>query len=100
MKKILLIFGIIMFSLPAIAVCSITGEACTAPLNFEPSTLKDKLVPNQNIQKTDAFKPVKPLGSPIHTSQPIKSTPESSNYDADCQFGNCLPGVQNPQAQQ
>ena len=99
MKKIIFLLLALLFTLPVGAVCSITGEACAAPLNFEAETLQDRLIPNnlQNIQRTDSFQPqiVTPLGTNVHTAPPpVTQSPESSDYDADCQFGNCLPGSQ------
>ena len=101
MKKIVLLLFLSIFSLPAGAVCSITGEACAAPLNFETDSLQDRHIPNnlQNLQRTDAFQPqmVTPMGTNIHTTPVIKS-PEASDYDANCQFGTCLPGAQNSES--
>lgn len=96
MKKIIFVFLLSFISLPVFAVCSITGGACAAPLNFEANTLRDKLVPNnlQKLQRTDSFQPqiVTPYGTNVHTTnQPEKFSPESSDYDANCQFGTCLP---------
>ena len=91
MKKILLI--ILMFcALPVMAACPITG--CSAPINFESNSLKEKFVPNnlKNIQRTDAFQPqiVEPFGTNIQTKEmPHKIAPESGNFE-DCLFGDCL----------
>ena len=96
MKKIIMLLLFFAIAMPVGAVCSITGEACAAPLNFEANTLQDKLVPNnlQNLQRTDSFQPqiVTPYGSNVHTAPPpVTQSPEASDYDANCQFGNCLP---------
>lgn len=100
MKKIFLLLLISLFTLPVNAVCSITGEACAAPQNFEANSLIDRHIPNnlQNIQRTDAFQPqtVTPMGTNVRTSpSPVTKSPEAGDYDADCQFGTCLPGAQN-----
>lgn len=100
MKKIILFMLISLFSLPVGAVCSITGEACAAPVNFEADSLLDRHIPNniQNIQRTDAFQPqiVTPMGTTVHTApSPITKSPEAGDYDANCQFGTCLNGSQN-----
>lgn len=83
MKKIYVLLLIMLISLPVAAVCSITGGACSAPLNFETLNIKDKVVPNnlKNIQRTDAFQPkiIKPAETtPPHT---VKLSPESGNYE-------------------
>ena len=103
MKKITILFLLLLISLPVYAVCSITGEACAAPLNFEADSLLEKHLPSnlQNIQRTDAFQPqiVTPMGTNIRTSpSSVTKSPEASDYDADCQFGNCLPGSQNSES--
>lgn len=95
MKKILFSFVFSMFAVPVFAVCSITGEACAAPVNFEPQSLQEQMVPNhlQDLQKTDAFQRdfVKPYDSSlIHTR--TNSQPQSNDYNSNCQFGICLPG--------
>ena len=103
MKKIILLLFLSIFSLPVGAVCPITGEACAAPLNFEADSLQDKHIPNnlQNMQRTDAFQPqmVTPMGTNVNTTPtPVIKSPEASDYDANCQFGTCLPGAQNSES--
>ena len=100
MKKILVLLLITVYTLPVGAVCSITGEACAAPLNFEADSLQDRHIPNnlQNMQRTDSFQPqmITPMGTNVHTAPPpVTKSPEAGDYDADCQFGTCLPGSQN-----
>lgn len=98
MKKILILMVLSVFSIPAFAACSLTGGACTASV-LDNSTLQDKYVPNrlEQIQKTDAFTPqyVTPYQNMmINTETPSSSIGnESKDYNSNCQFGVCLPGV-------
>lgn len=92
MKKIIITILCIFVSTSAFAACSITGGACSAPVNFEPDSLQDKQSPNtlKNFQKTDYFQPQinTPYGMNINTTQnPAKINQKT----ADCQFGECLP---------
>lgn len=97
MKKIFLIMFVSVFALPVYAVCSITGGACAAPLNFEPQSLEQRLVPDhlQQMQRTDAFQ--ENIQQPINTNTIINtnqanSNAETNDYNSNCQFGVCLPG--------
>ena len=82
--------------MPVMAVCSITGEACSAQSNFDREPLQNQFVPNnlQDIQRTDAFQ--KEIHEPYdHKMLNTKPNPKPSSYDASCQFGVCLPGNSN-----
>ena len=95
MKKIVLIIFMSIFSLPVCAVCSITGGACSAPVNFEPQSLEQKLVPDhlQQMQRTDAFQNdiQKPFDDRTINST-SRSETENNDYNSNCQFGVCIPG--------
>lgn len=101
MKKILILLGIALFTMPAFAVCSITGGACTVGSLINPPSLQDKYLPNnlQNLQKPDAFSPryVTPYEDMLlNTDTPrVEQTNENPGYNSNCQFGVCLPGT-NP----
>ncbi len=99
MKKIILTLGLIMISLPAFATCPITGGACTAFSNFESKPLQQKYLPNHinEIQKPNAFQPsyvVPYYNELINTETNNITKPPSSDYNSNCQFGVCLPGVE------
>ncbi len=101
MKKIFLIMAAVLISLPASASCAITGNTCAYSIT-KPS-IQDKYLPDniQNIQKPDAFRPnyFEPYhdalintetgaaaGAETHSGTP-------NNYNSNCQFGVCLPGI-------
>ena len=99
MKRLLILFAMAIFALPAFATCPIEGGACTAS-NWDSTPLQEKYLPNrlQDIQRTDAFKPtyVKPFEDALintDTSEAIQKT-ETNQYNSNCQFGVCLPGVE------
>lgn len=99
MKKILILLVLSIFSIPAFAACSITGgAACTASV-LDNTTLQDKYVPNrlEQIQHTDAFNPqfVTPYQNMLINTETQSSSigNESKDYNSNCQFGVCLPGV-------
>lgn len=84
---------------PLIASCPIDGGACTAS-NWDSTPLQEKYLPNrlQDLQKTDAFKPqyFDPYNDAlinIETNNAL-GTPPTNDYDSNCQFGVCLPGVE------
>lgn len=94
MKKILFLSILLFIGLPIFAACSITGGACSAPVNFEANSLKDRLIPNnlQQLKRTDYFQ--NQIGTPygINThSTPARPNPESGNFSEECEFGECLP---------
>ncbi len=100
MKKILYLLLLLFAGLPMFAVCSITGGACSAPVNFEASSLKDRLVPNnlQQLKRTDYFQPqiVAPYGMNVNIhSEATGQDSESDNFNTECQFGECLPTQNN-----
>ena len=97
MKKYILI---LMFSVtsPVFAVCSITGGACTATSNWESKPLEQRLIPDnlQDLKRTDAFQPSyrKPYYDMLINTEEESALPPENNYDSNCQFGVCLPGVE------
>ena len=95
MKKILSLLILGIFSLPALATCSIdANEPCTASiLDDANSTLIEKIAPNplDELKKTDAFRPE--YKQPYHDAL-INTSPGTQDYNSNCQFGVCLPGVQ------
>lgn len=100
MKRFLMLIVMIVFSLPAIASCPIDGGACTASSNWDSTPLQQKYLPNRldDLQKTNAFQPnyVTPYHDALintETTSTTTATP-SNNYNSNCQFGVCLPGVE------
>lgn len=97
MKKIFLILAIAVISLPVNAACAISGDSCA--YSITKPALQDKYLPNnlKDIQKPDAFRPN--LFEPYHDALintetgAAAGTPGSNNYNSNCQFGVCLPGV-------
>ena len=89
-----------MFSVtsPVFAVCSITGGACTATSNWESKPLEQRLIPDnlQDLKRTDAFQPSyrKPYYDMLINTEEESALPPGNNYDSNCQFGVCLPGVE------
>ena len=89
-----------MFSVtsPVFAVCSITGGACTATSNWESKPLEQRLIPDnlQDLKRTDAFQPSyrKPYYDMLINTEEESALPPENNYDSNCQFGVCLPGVE------
>mgnify|MGYP006877257744 FL=1 len=99
LKKLIVVFVMALFSLPVMATCPIEGGACTAFSNWEAKPLQQKYVPNhiQEIQKPNAFQPsyVVPYHNElINTESGSTTKPPSSDYNSNCQFGVCLPGVE------
>lgn len=80
MKKILLLFLATTVILPSFAVCKI-GEICSA--NNNPKIQKQIIKKEQN-KKTN-------LKDGTQSNQPFINTTQNLNYDANCQFGICLP---------
>ena len=98
-KKLLFGIVVVLFAIPVFAVCPIEGGACTAFSNWESKPLQQKYVPNhiQEIQKPNAFQPsyVVPYHNElINTENGSTAKPPSSDYNSNCQFGVCLPGVE------
>lgn len=99
MKRFLTLFVISVFALPSFASCSLdSNEPCTATILDGSPSLQEKLVPNhiEEISKTDAFQPQykQPYyDALINTTPATQSHESSSNYNSNCQFGVCLPGV-------
>ena len=101
MKKIFLIIFMSIFTMPVFAVCSITGGACAAPVNFEPQSLEQRLIPDhlQQMQRTDAFQNdiQQPTNTNTINTNQANSNAEVNDYNSNCQFGVCLPGSNNTQ---
>ena len=95
MKKILIIPLIMLVSMPVNAVCSITGGACSAPVNFESTNIRGKFVPDnlKNFQRTDAFQPKINNPADYTNAKPnnknLKQNLESGSYEDDCLSGDC-----------
>lgn len=94
MKKLLSILIIGLYALPVLASCSIdASEPCTATLLDDVNTsLREKVAPNplDDIRKTDAFRPQ--YKQPYNDAL-INTSPGTQDYNANCQFGVCLPGA-------
>ncbi len=101
MKKFIILFIINIFALPVLAVCSITDAMCTVSSNWESKSLQQRLIPDrlEDIKRTDAFQPayVTPYHDAlINTEQGASISPQTTNnYNSNCQFGVCLPGVES-----
>ena len=97
-----LVMGLILstVALPVLSVCPIEGGACTAFSNWESKPLQQKYVPNhiQEIQKPNAFQPnyITPYHSELINTETSNATvkPPANDYNSNCQFGVCLPGVE------
>lgn len=94
---------ILMFAavaLPVFASCPIDGGACTAFSIYDSKPLQQKYIPNriQEIQKPNAFQPsyITPYYNELINTEPNNATanPPASDYNSNCQFGVCLPGVE------
>lgn len=91
MKRVFLSTIIIStFTLPAFAVCSITGGACS----FETSQSYIEFNPNRldttnrnNIDAPDSI--LENVQKNFNKAR--KPIPQTDDYDANCQFGICLP---------
>ena len=102
MKKYILLFIMLAVSIPVFAVCSITGGACTATTsNWEVKPLEQRLVPDnlQEMQRTDAFQTEykKPYYDELINTEEDNTAsvkPQTNDYNSNCQFGVCLPGVE------
>ena len=98
MKKYILILMMFSVTSPVFAVCSITGGACTATSNWESKPLEQRLIPDnlQDLKRTDAFQPSyrKPYYDMLINTEEESVLPPENNYDSNCQFGVCLPGVE------
>lgn len=99
MKKILALLITGFFTMPAFASCSIdANEPCTASALNENQTLQEKLLPDplEEIKEPDAFQPQyhKPYYDELINTTPATAT-NTNNYNANCQFGVCLPGSNN-----
>lgn len=92
----------LIFAMPVFAVCSITGGACTASSsNWESKPLQQRLIPDhlQELQRTDAFQTEyrKPYHDALINTEEDNielAKPQTNDYNSNCQFGVCLPGVE------
>lgn len=81
-------------AVPAFAVCSLTGGACSL---LQSPTLQDRHIPNhlEDIQRPNAFAPtyVTPYEDMLINTEQSTATGAASeaNYNSNCQFGVCLP---------
>lgn len=95
---LLLAFGVV--AMPVFASCPISGGACTAFSNYNSKSLQEKYAPNylQEIQKPNAFQPnyITPYYDELINTESSNATanPPTSDYNSNCQFGVCLPGVE------
>ena len=106
MKNLKNIQGFIMVlmlaagALPVFATCPIEGGACTAFSIYDTKPLQQKYIPNrrEEIQKPNAFQPsyVTPYHNELINTESNNATanPPASDYNSNCQFGVCLPGVE------
>ena len=98
MKKFLISISLLLIGIPVFAVCSITGSSCTfsnLPSNIGQGSELENLIPNnlQQLQKTNAFQ--RDYQKPYHDAlinTESSSTPQTQEYNSNCQFGVCLPG--------
>lgn len=106
MKKIFLIASAVMITLPATAACAISGNSCA--YSITKPALQEKYLPDniRNIQKPDAFRPnyVEPYHDALINTETgaaagTETITPNNNYNSNCQFGVCLPGM-NPDASQ
>ncbi|MFI3300802.1 MAG: hypothetical protein R3Y28_05210 [Candidatus Gastranaerophilales bacterium] len=100
MKKFIIILGIICIpTLPVLSACPIDTGVCKAQINsnWETGSLNNKLIPNNlgNMQKTNAFNSTykKKYYDELVNTQSNSTNQEKLNYNANCQFGVCLPGM-------
>lgn len=98
MKRFLILLVMSLFALPTFASCPIEGGACTAS-NWDSTPLEQKYLPNrlQDLQRTDAFKPnyFEPYHDAlINTESASTKGAPTADYNSNCQFGVCLPGVE------
>ena len=95
---LLLAFGVV--AMPVFASCPISGGACTAFSNYNSKSLQEKYAPNylQEIQKPNAFQPnyITPYHNELINTESNNATanPPANDYNSNCQFGVCLPGVE------
>lgn len=105
MKKILIITTLVVLSssLQVQSACDVNKlESCKANLGSQNQTIKNKLVPNNLKQMSnptrDSSREFKhtPHSMPENITNDSENNPRnksiSSPYNADCQFGVCLPG--------
>lgn len=106
MKKIVILalLSAIFFSLPSFSACKLediqTKGSCKAAIDTPPQTLQERLVPNNlnqivNPNKDTFATPTKkeyPIPETVNMNPAKQPDPVERQYDANCQFGVCLPG--------
>ncbi len=102
MKKFIVAVAIFIAAVPAFASCPVTGFCAPESSILAPSGISDKYIPNNlnDIQKPNAFQPQykQPYNDMLINTDDNSSTMQPSNiknessYNANCQFGVCLPG--------
>lgn len=102
MKNFIIILSVIALAAPAFATCPVTGFCAPSTSVLAPSGISDKYIPNNlnDIQKPNAFQPQykQPYNDMLINTEKNNSveTPmgpnDESSYNANCQFGVCLPG--------
>lgn len=102
MKKIIIGIFTIIFGLPTLASCPITGFCAPTDSTFAPLGLQEKYTPNNlsKIQKPDAFLPQykQPYHNLLLNTEAAQQDTSSginneSSYNSNCQFGLCIPGT-------
>lgn len=102
MKKIIIGIFILIFGLPTLASCPITGFCAPSESALAPLGLQEKYTPNNlsKIQKPDAFLPQyrQPYQDLLLNTEPAQQNTSTgldneSSYNSNCQFGLCIPGT-------
>ncbi len=91
MKKIisiLSIFAVFVFASPVLATCSITGGACSIQ-DLEKTSSSNPVIQNELAQTYNET----PIIETLRAAPPPTYIDEQNIYDANCQFGVCLPGM-------
>jgi len=104
MKKFIITFLMGIIAMPALASCPVTGFCAPESSILAPSGISDKYIPNNlnQIQKPDAFQPqykqpyndmlINTEQNNTNTMTPTGIGGNEQSYNANCQFGVCLPG--------
>jgi hypothetical protein len=104
MKKILFTLSVAALAAPAFAVCPVTGGMCLPSATISRPSLQDEVVPNyleeirspsvlrHDIQPSQNTKLLYPESGQFPTGGAAQT--ETGGYNANCQFGLCLPKSQ------
>ena len=103
MKKIIIITLFALIGLPAFSACDFTSSLCIPSDSIlAPSDVKGRYAPDRLdsiVKPTPSRQPYQaPFDSRLlNTDSPQSQTPatpkpDESSYNANCQFGICLPG--------